>query len=174
MSDEMKIKVGIGKFVTMTPYQGLYNCHVRYYDIDPLTGKQYPTRKGILMAPTDFANMMKLLPKIKMEMEKKGGQEGEVNRVHVSSGIYATTKMGKTIVDFRHFFLPADSEIPVPTKRGIFLNKVEMQEMEMAFDSIRARYPEFDNAQSNVCDGNHFEPDNGVNCKYCHPFGPPK
>lgn len=45
MNQERKIKIGLGKYVTMTPYQGVYSCHCRYYDIDPKSGKQYPTKK---------------------------------------------------------------------------------------------------------------------------------
>lgn len=168
---ESKIEIGIGKYIVMSSFQGILSMHVRYYERDVKTGTPYPTKKGVRLGPSEFANLMQLAGELTNEIESKQRNKVEYHK-HLGHGVYVTIKESGDYkkLDIRQYFKPEDAVQPLPTRKGITLSEKEWGALLDAEEDIRKGYSEFGNSMTTICIGLHASDEERDECNYCNPF----
>ena len=87
----------------------------------------------------------------------------------MGGGTYVTVNDKYPVLNIRHWWKPVDSADPVPTKRGINLNKAKWDSLKDVMAIIRGFVPEL-NDVSIGCTEDHANQMGMLQCAECNPF----
>ena len=162
--------LGGGRYVTVSRYNDALYVHIRQYEMDPITKKEYPTPKGIYLTPSRFANLMLQIEEIDRAVEQLKNKDDHFSemKTHLGGGTYLTVQNGYQCVNIRRYFLPEGKEVPLPTHSGIALRIPEWDVFRSLLNDIKNCTPELSVAIPCFSTLGHDHP---LLCHECSPFG---
>ena len=101
-------------------------------------------------------------------MKSLSGEEIETYQLHVGGGVHVTVDPKFPTVDIRHFWKPFDCDKPVPTRKGVALNRHKWSRLCDTMDVMREFVPELNTTA--VCYDSHRNDLEALSCKECYPF----
>ena len=101
-------------------------------------------------------------------LKSLSGDEMETYRLHLGGGVHVTVDPKFPTVDIRHFWKPSDSDKPVPTKKGVVLNRKKWIRLCDTVQVMREFVPELNTTA--VCFDSHLNDLEALSCKECFPF----
>ena len=102
-----------------------------------------------------------------MFMKSLSGEEAQGYTLHLGGGVYVTADPKFPPVDIWHFWKPSDSDKPVPTRKGVALNKQKWKRLWDTIQIMRKFVPELNTC---VCYYSHQNELESLSCKECYPF----
>ncbi|KAK3105617.1 hypothetical protein FSP39_001917 [Pinctada imbricata] len=86
-------------------------------------------------------------------------------------GFYAKINPEYPIVNIRHYWKPDDAEDPVPTKRGVMLNKFRLDNLREVMEKMKDFVPEIEETLPCMYGDDHMNQEGMIRCRECNPFG---
>jgi hypothetical protein len=154
-------------FVTAVPYKGEINIHIRHFTNS--NGNYFPTKKGVTFPLSRWLMFESILPDIDQNLQNGGAAEGM--KCHLGGGVYVSITPGYATVDVRHFWKPEDAMEPVPTRKGVTLNKYKLARLLQAVQEVRESVPELNDTELCAFSGSHQNQLGMLSCPECTPFG---
>ena len=74
-------------------------------------------------------------------------------------------------MDIRRFWKPDDALEPVPTRKGVTLNKTKLAKLLQAVEEVRECVPELNDTELCAFSESHQNQLGMLSCKECTPFG---
>uniref|UniRef100_A0A8W8P1B1 Transcriptional coactivator p15 (PC4) C-terminal domain-containing protein n=1 Tax=Magallana gigas TaxID=29159 RepID=A0A8W8P1B1_MAGGI len=111
-----------------------------------------------------------LLPDIQDFIDNVGREDGEV-QWHIGGGVFVSLSSGYPTVDIRHFWKPDDAPEPIPTKKGVTLNRNKLARLRDALNEIHECVPELQDTELCMFSDSHQNQIGMLNCTECTPFG---
>lgn len=110
-----------------------------------------------------------LLPDIERCMQNK--ENNCEMKWHIGGGVYVSINPGYSTVDIRHFWKPEDAVKPVPTRKGVTLNRQKLSRLLQATQELRECVPELNDTDLCAFSESHQNQLGMLNCPECTPFG---
>lgn len=164
------LHIGDELYVVAKTYNNQLQIHIRQfhkYDKDV-----YPTKKGVTLSLCrwrlleSFKNIDKYFENYYSDTTTEDGEE---ESLHLGGGIYATMNHEYPVVNLRHWWKPKDSDKPMPTKRGVMINKAKWVQLTNSMSVMRDFVPEL-NDVSIGCIEDHANQIGMLQCAECNPF----
>lgn len=157
-------------YVVAKDYKDGIYIHIRYYERKG-NGK-YPTKKGITLNLSRWLILERYKDEINelFTIRMEGEKTTEEEKIHLGGGLYVTISRKFPTVDLRHFWKPEDSNIPVPTKRGVALIQQMWKHLCEVMELIRDFVPELDHEL--ICFDTHRNQNEQMACNECCLFEP--
>ncbi|XP_061190302.1 uncharacterized protein LOC133198189 [Saccostrea echinata] len=137
-SQETRCKINLDNFsklyLTALPYQAEIMVHIRHFSES--NGFQFPTKKGVVFPLPRWLKFECLLDEIEEYLQSHRSQEDEM-KWHIGGGVYVSLSPDFPTVDIRHYWKPDDANEPIPTKKGITLNRVKFDRLRSAVYELR-------------------------------------
>ena len=141
--------------------------HIRHYD--ERGQKKIPTKKGVTFNLSTWLLLERKKDDINnLFMKSLSGEEIETYTVHIGGGVHITVDPKFPTVDIRHFWKPLESDKPVPTRKGVALNRYKWSRLCDTIQVMREFVPELNTAT--VCYDSHPNDLEAISCKECYPF----
>ncbi|CAG2238518.1 unnamed protein product [Mytilus edulis] len=160
----------VGVYVVAKEFNGNMLIHIRHYDESGET--KIPTKKGVTFNLSRWLLLEKKKDEIDTMFIKSLAtievEEAQTYTAHLGGGVYVTVNPKFPTVDIRHFWKPSDSDQPVPTRKGVALNKYKWKRLCDTIVRMREFVPELNKAS--VCYYSHANELEALSCKECYPF----
>ncbi|XP_061174788.1 uncharacterized protein LOC133183923 [Saccostrea echinata] len=154
-------------FLTAVPFKGDINIHIRHFTES--NGRYFATKKGVTFPLCRWLKFESLLPDIANYLQNN---EADVEmKWHIGGGVFVSVNPGYTSVDIRHFWKPDDALEPVPTRKGVSLNKYKLTKLLQAVEEVREYVPELNDTELCVFSESHQNQLGMLSCPECTPFG---
>ncbi|KAK3107450.1 hypothetical protein FSP39_014931 [Pinctada imbricata] len=111
-----------------------------------------------------------LLPDIQDYIDNIGKEDGEL-QWHVGGGVFVSLSPGYPTVDIRHFWKPDDAPEPIPTKKGVTLNRNKLAKLRDALEEMHESVPELKDTELCMFSESHQNQFGMLKCPECTPFG---
>ncbi|KAK3109163.1 hypothetical protein FSP39_024437 [Pinctada imbricata] len=167
-SQRSMINIGNNCFVVAKTYKGELNVHIRQFE-ETKAGRLFPTKKGVVFPLPRWALFMNLEPDISDCLKSYSELESE-QCWHLGGGVYAKINSEYPTVNIRHYWKPDDAEQPVPTKRGVMLNKFRLDNLRDAMEKLKEFVPEIEDAVPCMYGDDHMNQEGMLRCPECSPF----
>lgn len=154
-------------FLTAVPFKGEINIHIRHFIGS--NGHFFATKKGVTFPLSRWLMFESLLPDIEKYLQNS--ESMEEMKWHIGGGVYVSITPGYTTVDIRHFWKPDDALEPVPTRKGVTLNKTKLAKLLQAVEEVRECVPELNDTELCAFSESHQNQLGMLSCKECTPFG---
>lgn len=155
-------------FLTVMPYKGTIYIHIRH--LAESHGRLIATKKGVTFPLDRWLKFESLLPDIQSYIDNVG-QENEEAHWHVGGGVFVSLSPNNPTVDIRHFWKPDDATKPVPTKKGVTLNRNKLAKLRDAVEEMHVYVPELKDTELCMLRECHQNQLGMLNCPECTPFG---
>lgn len=170
-SQEPKCRIGLDDFndlfLTVMPYNGTVYIHIRH--LAESHGRLIATKKGVAFPLACWLKFESLLPDIQDYIDNIGKEDGEM-QWHVGGGVFVSLSLGYPTVDIRHFWRPDDSPEPIPTKKGVTLNRNKLARLRDALEEIHESVPDLKDTELCMLSESHQNQLGMLNCLECTPF----
>ena len=154
-------------FLTAVPFKGEINIHIRHFT--NANGHFFATKKGMTFPLSRWLMFESILPDIEENLQSSGTTEEM--KWHIGGGVYVSITPGYATVDIRHFWKPEDAPEPVPTRKGVTLNKHKLTRLLQAIQEVRECVPELNDAELCAFSESHQNQLGMLSCPECTPFG---
>ncbi|XP_056003363.1 uncharacterized protein LOC130049842 [Ostrea edulis] len=154
-------------FLTAVPFKGEINIHIRHFTES--NGRFFATKKGVTFPLARWVMFESLLPDIEKYLQNS--ETMEEMKWHIGGGVYVSITPGYTTVDIRHFWKPDDALEPVPTRKGVTLNKQKLVKLLQAVEEVRECVPELNDTELCAFRESHQNQLGMLSCPECTPFG---
>lgn len=155
-------------FLTVMPYKGILYIHIRH--LAESHGRLIATKKGVTFPLDRWLKFEALLPDIQSYIDNVG-QENDEAQWHVGGGVFVSLSPNNPTVDIRHFWKPDDATQPVPTKKGVTLNRNKLARLGYAVEEMHEYVPELKDVELCMLSESHQNQLGMLNCPECTPFG---
>ncbi|XP_052696294.1 uncharacterized protein LOC128174908 [Crassostrea angulata] len=155
-------------FLTVMSFKGVLYLHIRH--LAESHGRLIATKKGVTFTLARWLKFESLLPDIQDYIDNAGKEEGEV-QWHIGGGVFVSLSPGYPTVDIRHFWKPDDASEPIPTKKGVTLNRNKLARLTDALNEIHECVPELQDTELCMFSDSHQNQLGMLNCPECTPFG---
>lgn len=155
-------------FLTVMSFKGVLYLHIRH--LAESHGRLIATKKGVTFTLARWLKFESLLPDIQDYIDNAGKAEGEV-QWHIGGGVFVSLSPGYPTVDIRHFWKPDDASEPIPTKKGVTLNRNKLARLTDALNEIHECVPELQDTELCMFSDSHQNQLGMLNCPECTPFG---
>lgn len=155
-------------FLTVMPYKGILYIHIRH--LAESYGRLIATKKGVTFPLDRWLKFEALLPDIQSYIDNVG-QENDEAEWHVGGGVFVSLSPNNPTVDIRHFWKPDDATQPVPTKKGVTLNRNKLARLGFAVEEMHEYVPELKDVELCMLSESHQNQLGMLNCPECTPFG---
>lgn len=154
-------------FLTAVPFKDEINIHIRHFTES--NGRHFATKKGVTFPLPRWVMFESLLPDIEKCLQKK--DKSCEMKWHIGGGVYVSINPGYSTVDIRHFWKPEDALEPVPTRKGVTLNKHKLTRLLQASQEVRECVPELNDTELCAFSESHQNQLGMLSCTECTPFG---
>ena len=168
-SQRCMINIGDNYFVVARMYKGELGIHIRQFE-ETKEGKLFPTKKGVTFPLPRWVFFSNLEPDISDCLKSHSDLETE-QTWHLGGGVYAKINPEYPIVNVRHYWKPDDAEDPVPTKRGVMLNKFRLDNLREVMEKMKDFVPEIEETLPCMYGDDHMNQEGMLRCRECNPFG---
>lgn len=155
-------------FLTVMSFKGVLYLHIRH--LAESHGRLIATKKGVTFTLARWLKFESLLPDIQDYIDNAGKEEREV-QWHIGGGVFVSLSPGYPTVDIRHFWKPDDASEPIPTKKGVTLNRNKLARLTDALNEIHECVPELQDTELCMFSDSHQNQLGMLNCPECTPFG---
>lgn len=151
-------------FLTAVSFKDRFNIHIRHFTNNGLV----PTKKGVTFPLSRWLMFESILPDIQNYLQNRSDEE---MKWHIGGGVYVSITPGYTTVDIRHFWKPDDALEPVPTRKGVTLNKHKLTRLLQVVEEVHQCIPELNDIELCAFNESHQNQLGLLNCPECTPFG---
>ena len=170
MSQEERCRISLDDFnelfLTAVPFKDRINIHIRHFT--SANNGLIPTKKGVTFPLSRWLMFESILPDIQKYIENRSNEE---MKWHLGGGVYVSITPGYATVDVRHFWKPDDAVEPVPTRKGVTLNKQKLARLLEVVEEVRECVPELNDTELCAFSESHQNQLGMLNCPECTPFG---
>lgn len=154
-------------YVVAKEFKNKMIIHIRHYDE---TGeRKIPTKKGVALNLSRWLLLEEKKDEIdNMFMKTQSAEEEQAYTVHLGGVVYVTVDPKFPTVDIRHFWQPSNVDKPIPTRKGVALNKQKWKRLCDTIQIMREFVPEL--KTTCVCYYSHPNELEALSCKECYPF----
>lgn len=163
------INIGGDIFVVVNEWEGEVLIHIRKYDKNS-ADVYVPTRKGIALRLTQWQLLEMYVDEIEAAIGRMIEDDGLEMTFHLGKGVYITVAKEYPTVDIRQKWIPPESEIVAPTKKGISLTYDKWEALKETFNTVKEAVPEMDSIVPCILRDDHQNQEGMLNCDYCNPF----
>ncbi|KAJ8311293.1 hypothetical protein KUTeg_011154 [Tegillarca granosa] len=118
--DELcRLHLGDERYVVLKSFKGVMQVHIRQFEIG--AKGPFPTSKGVALNLEKWKKLEEMhADDIDLSVNNfDKNDENVACKIHLGSNYYVSVKKPIARVDIRRWFLPLDSDVIVPTKKGI-------------------------------------------------------
>ena len=170
MSQEERCRISLDDFnelfLTVVSFKDRINIHIRHFAA--ANNGLIPTKKGVTFSLSRWLMFESILPDIQNYLENRSNEE---MKWHIGGGVYVSITPGYTTVDIRHFWKPDDALEPVPTRKGVTLNKHKLVRLLEAVNEVHECVHELNDTELCAFSESHQNQLGMLNCPECTPFG---
>ncbi|XP_048748519.2 uncharacterized protein LOC125660756 [Ostrea edulis] len=170
MSQDERCRISLDDFnelfLTAVSFKDNINIHIRHFT--EANNVLIPTKKGVTFPLSRWLMFESILPDIQNHLENRSNEE---MKWHIGGGVYVSITPGYTTVDIRHFWKPDDALEPVPTRKGVTLNKHKLTRLLQAVGEVQQCVPELNDSEFCAFSESHQNQLGMLNCPECTPFG---
>ncbi|XP_061170626.1 uncharacterized protein LOC133180024 [Saccostrea echinata] len=171
-SKELRCRISLDDFnnlfLTAMPFKGTIYIHIRH--LKESHGRLLATKKGVTFSLARWLKFESLLPDIQDYIENTGKGDEEV-QWHVGGGVFVSLSPDYPTVDVRHFWKPDNVPEPIPTKKGVTLNKHKLSRLRDALEEMHESVPELKDTELSILSESHQNQLGMLSCPECTPFG---
>ncbi|XP_056003365.1 uncharacterized protein LOC130049568 [Ostrea edulis] len=146
MSQDERCRISLDDFnelfLTAVSFKDKINIHIRHFT--EANNVLIPTKKGVTFPLYRWPMFESILPDIQNHLENRSNEE---MKWHIGGGEYVSITPGYTTVDIRHFWKPDDALEPVPTRKGVTLNKHKLTRLLQAVEEVQQCVPELNDTE---------------------------
>ncbi|XP_061181408.1 uncharacterized protein LOC133189944 [Saccostrea echinata] len=153
-------------FLTAVSFKDNINIHIRHFT--ETNNGLFPTKKGVTFPLSRWLMFESILPDIRNHLQNRSGEE---MKWHIGGGVYVSITPGYNTLDIRHYWKPADAQEPVPTRKGVTLNRHKLTKLLSAVEEVRECVPELNDTELCAFSESHQNQLGMLNCPECTPFG---
>ena len=146
MATAMEYHLGRDVYLVAKDFRGELMVHIHVFE-KKADGSKFPTKKGISMLPSCYANLVNGLDLIQRTYEYVNSplaKDGENRTVHIDGSLYASVTAGYKCVNLRKYFYK-ETETEgiqfVATRFGVALTIPMWQELLKAGPELKALHP---------------------------------
>ena len=169
----LAVHLGRSKYVVITTFQGQMKLHVREFGTNKFSEKKFPTSRGVCMDHVQVRALIAHMNDLRSRVHAPNIAE-EANW-HLGKLVFAAFNpdFGPNL-DLRHYFVPDHEKRLQATRKGISLNKREVDHLALVLSSrVEAVWPELQQ-YSTPCWEDHAEHNDEERakrqCPYCSPL----
>ncbi|XP_061170452.1 uncharacterized protein LOC133179778 [Saccostrea echinata] len=155
-------------FLTVMPFKGEIYVHIRH--LTESHGRFIATKKGVTFPLARWLKFESLLPDIQDYIDNTG-KEDEEAQWHVGGGVFVSLSPGYPTVDIRHFWKPDNVQEPIPTRKGVTLNKNKFVRLRDVIEELHGYVPELKDVDFCMLSESHQNQLGMLSCPECTPFG---
>lgn len=165
--------LGRGRYVTLSHFRQGLTFHVREFGVNGITSKRYPTPKGVCLDHVQVRSLIHYFEEIRTRIHN--ADIATAANWHLGKLAFASFDPEyQSIINLRHFFIPENENRLQATRRGITLNKTEIDMLAVVLQSkLEPLWPSLAN-HSKPCFIQHTEHNDEerakVQCSYCSPL----
>lgn len=150
------------------PFKGTIYIHIRH--LVESHGRLIATKKGVTFPLARWMKFESLLPDIQNYIDNTGKMDEEV-QWHVGGGVFVSLSPGYSTVDIRRYWKPDNVQEPIPTKKGVTLNKHKLSRLIDALEEMHESVQELNATEPCVLSESHQNQLGMLSCPECTPFG---
>lgn len=154
-------------FLTAVPFKEEINIHIRHFKQS--NGRYFATKKGVTFPLPRWVKFESLLPELEKYLQNK--ESSSEMKWHIGGGVYVSLHPGYSTVDIRHFWKTEDAVDPIPTRKGVTLNKQKLTRLLQAAQEVRECVPELNDTELCAFSESHQNQLGMLSCPECTPFG---
>ncbi|KAK3108066.1 hypothetical protein FSP39_000533 [Pinctada imbricata] len=162
------INLGDNIYLVVKTYNGDLTIHIRQFE-ETLDGKLFPTKKGVIFPLHRWVLFLSYEENITKCLKSHSDLEEEQSW-HLGGGVFAKIHPDYPNVNIRHFWKPENSAGPVPTKKGVILNRFRYNNLLEGMKKIQEVVPELMNIEPCPYSDDHQNQQGMLDCKECTPF----
>ncbi|XP_062591340.1 uncharacterized protein LOC134252814 [Saccostrea cucullata] len=153
-------------FLTAVSFKDNINIHIRHFT--ETNNGLFPTKKGVTFPLSRWLMFESILPDIRNHLQNRSSEE---MKWHIGGGVYVSITPRYNTLDIRHYWKPADAQEPVPTRKGVTLNKHKLTKLLSAVEEVRDCVPELNDTELCAFSESHQNQLGMLSCPECTPFG---
>lgn len=122
--------LGRSRFVFLADFNGETKFHIREFGTNEITRRKFPTGRGVCLDHVQVRNLMHHVTDMRVHSHHPD-TTSEANW-HVGKLVFASfSPQYAGNIDFRNYFIPKGTNRLQPTRKGIGLNKREMDNLSL-------------------------------------------
>ncbi|KAJ8311904.1 hypothetical protein KUTeg_010544 [Tegillarca granosa] len=136
--DELcRLHLGDERYVVLKSFKGVMQVHIRQFEIG--AKGPFPTSKGVALNLEKWKKLEEMhADDIDLSVNNfDKNDENVACKIHLGSNYYVSVKKPIARVDIRRWFLPLDSDVIVPTKKGISLTFKQWSYLKNSMTVVR-------------------------------------
>lgn len=167
--------LGRGRYVTVAPFQGKLNLHIREFGVNKFTLRRYPTPRGVCLDTVQVRSLLHHLEELRTRVHAPAEQNPTESNWHLGKLRFASFSPDiGPFIDFRTFFVPENEHRLQATLKGITLNSREFDSLAVVLRyKVQAVWPALVKYDT-PCFVHHSEQNDEQNakeaCDYCSPL----
>lgn len=126
------------------PFKGTIYIHIRH--LVESHGRLITTKKGVTFPLARWMKFESRLPDIQNYIDNTEKMDEEV-QWHVGGGVFVSLSPGYSTVDIRRYWKPDNVQEPIPTKKGVTLNKHKLSRLIDALEEMHESVPELNDTE---------------------------
>ncbi|XP_062616429.1 uncharacterized protein LOC134278120 [Saccostrea cucullata] len=154
-------------FLTATVYRGDIIIHLRHFIEN--NGGMFPSKRGATFNLGRWVKFESLIEEIDTYLQTYWRQSAEI-QWHIGGGVFVSLTPKFATVDVRHYWKPESVESPIPTKKGVCLNKTMFARLKAALQELHDYVPELNNVELCMFSESHQNQEGMLSCPECTPF----
>lgn len=120
----MAYHLGRERYAVLSKFMGQPKLHIREFGTNAMTGVKYPTPKGVALDHVQTRSLMSYINDIRSSVHAPDAMESSWHLGRLVFGSF-NPEFGQRL-DLRHFFVPENEKRLQATRKGISLNRAEM------------------------------------------------
>ena len=137
------LHLGDEHYLSAHEKEGKIEIHIRKFQKFSVDGRIYPTKKGVILTPSDWLVLESYMDAINEAFARRASLETD-QKWHIGNDIFITVSKEYPTVDIRRFWKPSEGEDYRATKNGAALTIRRWNSLRDAQNIIRDFVPQLD------------------------------
>ena len=138
--------MGNERYITVQLFKGQSRVDIRQFD--KYGDKIYPTKLGVHLTATQFANLLLFIKEIDSDSREFRENKIESFKYNIGDGLFVTASNGFPVIHIRRYYQSEEMPIALPTKNGVALRYGEWDNLVKLVENVQKRIEHLETAST--------------------------